>query len=327
MKAIVYTQYGPPDVLHLKDVDKPTPNDDQVLIKVHAADVTAGDCKIRGFKDVPVAFWLPWRIMLGLRKPKKTILGYEVAGVIESVGNNVTRFNVGDAVFGSTGFGFGAYAEYVCISEKEAIITKPANLTHHEAAGLIFGASASLFFLKKGCIQSGHRVLINGASGALGTAAIQLAKHFGAHVTGICSTKNIELVRSLGADHVIDYTQNDFTKTDQPYDLIFDTVGKISFSQCKPIMTADGHFVQAVFGLTQMLQALWVRLTSRRKIVCAIAMETVDDLQAIKQLAEAGVIKPVIDRRYPMTQAVDAHRYVETGHKVGSVVMTIIADD
>ncbi|MFC1888238.1 NAD(P)-dependent alcohol dehydrogenase [Thermodesulfobacteriota bacterium] len=320
MKAIVYTKYGPPDVLELKEVEKPTPKENEVLIRVYATTATAADgLARRGEPSIG-------RIFTGFRRPRKKIriLGFELAGEIESVGKDVKRFRKGDQVFGFTGVGFGAYAEYKCMSEKGSLVIKPANLSYEEAAAVTDGASTALFFLRdKASIQSRQKVLIYGASGSIGTFAVQLAKYFGAEVTGVCSTTNLELVKSLGADKVIDYTKEDFTKGGETYDIIFDTVGKSSFSRCKSSLKQNGRYLITVLGLTQLVQMLWTSMTGSKKVICAMSIEKTEALIFIKELVEAGKIRPVIDRRYPLEQIVEAHRYVEKGHKKGNVVITL----
>lgn len=328
MKAIVYTKYGPPDVLRLTEVEKPTPKDDEVLIRVHAATVTAGDVNARGFTFVPPGFGPLPRLMFGLRKPNKTILGTELAGEIESVGKDVRLFKKGDQVFGIGSEIFGAYAEYACRPAKGALALKPANLTYDEAAALPFGASTALYFLRDMAkIQRGQNILVNGASGGVGVYAVQLAKYHGAQVTGVCSTANLGLVKSLGADQVIDYTQEDFAKRAETYDIILDTVhGKTSFSRCKGSLKQNGLYVAVAGGLQEAAQMLGTSITGGKKVIFGSAVERKEDMVFIKELVEAGQIKPVIDRRYPLEQTAEAHRYVDTGHKKGSVVITVKHD-
>jgi len=323
MKAIVCTKYGPPEVLQLKEVAKPAPEDNEVLIKVYAATVTKYDCWRRSC-TAPTGFWLPMRIASGLRKPKKTILGTELAGEIESVGKDVKRFNEGDQVFGFPPYGsFGAHAEYICLSEDGMVAIKPANMTYEEAAAVPQGALTALYFLRRGNIQSGQKVLIFGASGGVGTYAVQLAKYFGAEVTGVCSTTKLEFVTSLGADKVIDYTKEDFTKNGQTYDIIFDTVGESSVSGCKSSLKKKGFYLFTTFGLPKLVQILWLSMTSSKKVIFGLLKERTEDLLFLKVLIEVGKIRSVIDRRYPLEQTAEAHRYVETGHKKGNVVITV----
>ena len=323
MKAIVYTKYGPPEVLQLKEVEKPSPKSNEVLIKIFATTVSSGDYRMRGFKVNPL-MWLPMRMYLGFIRPKKQILGFSIAGKIESVGKNVKLFKEGDQVFGSTGFGGGAYAEYICLSEEANLQIMPVNMTYEEAASIPFGGPTALHFLKKGNIRSGQKVLIYGASGAIGTAAIQIAKYFGTEVTGVCSSTNLELVKSLGADSVIDYTKEDFTKSDQTYDIIFDTVGKSPFSGCVRSLKKKGFYLRAVhMELAPLLQGLWTDVTSKKKIIGGISADAKKDLIFLKELFEAGKLKPVIDISYPLEQTAEAHRYAEKGHKKGNVVITV----
>ncbi len=328
MKAIVYTEYGPADVLHLQDVEKPTAKDNEVLIKVHATSVTAADCNARGFTFVPPGFGVMARLMFGPRKPRQPILGTELSGEIVEVGKDVRRFKKGDQVFG-TSLKYGAYAEYICMAEDARLVMKPANLTFVEAASISFGASAALYFLRdKAKLQPGQEVLIIGASGCTGVYAIQLAKYYGAEVTGVCSTRNREMVRSLGADHAIDYTKEDFTKNGQTYDVIFDMVpGKSSFGRVKSSLKPNGLYLAGAGGLESFAQMAWTALTGGKKVIAGMALDRVEDLVFLKELLEAGKLKPVIDRRYPLEQAAEAHRYADTGHKRGSVVITINTEE
>lgn len=323
MKAIICTKYGSPEVLQLNEVKKPTPQDNEVLIKVHAASVTAADGMMR--LGTPRFS----RLFLGLTKPKVQIPGTGFAGVIEAVGEKVTRFKPGDEVFGESVFGQGTNAEYFCMTEAGLLTIKPANITHSEAAPVCDGALTSMSFLTDiGNIRRGQHVLINGASGSLGTAAVQLAKHYGANVTGVCSTANIDMVKSLGADQVIDYTKEDFTHNSQAYDIIYDTVGKSSFSRCKAALTQRGVFISPVLSLPLLLQMVWTSMVGSKKAkFSATGIRPVPELKVlfeeIKSLIEAGKIKSVIDKTYALAQTADAHRYVEKGHKKGNVVLAI----
>jgi len=316
MKAIVYTKFGPPDVLQLKEVRKPAPKDNEVLIKIHATTVVKEDPDMRaspGFN--------------GFLKPRHPILGQELAGEIESIGKDVTRFKPGDQVFGFDMF--GAYAEYKCMPENGALSIKPDNISYEDAASIPNGALTALPFLRdKGKIQSGQSVLIYGASGSVGSAAVQLAKYYGAKVTGVCSSTNLEGVKSLGADQVIDYTQEDFTENGKTYEIIFDTVGKRSFSECKGSLTDEGIYLATVPTPVMMLQALWTAKSGSKKVKFVAAglrsaSEKIKDLVFLTELIEMGKMKAVIDRCYPLEQIVEAHRYVEQGHKKGNVVITV----
>jgi len=330
MKAIVYTEYGPPEVLQLKEVAKPTPKDNELLIRVSATSVNYGDLVARNFKaispqkfNMPFLFWFLAKIFFGFRKPKIHILGSEFAGEVEAVGQKVKLFKPGDPVFGYLGQRMGAYAEYLCLPEDGCIAIKPANISYEEAASIPYGAIMALNLLQKVNIRRGQKVLINGASGGIGSAAVQLAKHFGAEVTGVCGTPRLELVKCLGADHVIDYTKGDFTQNGETYDLIFDILGKSSFSRCKNSLKPNGRYLLASFKMKQLFQMLWTSMLGSKKVICAIAPGSTTDLISVKELIEAGKIKAVIDRCYPLEQAAEAHRYVDKGHKKGNVVITL----
>lgn len=330
MKAVVYTEFGSPDVLHLKEVAKPTPKDNEVLIRVRATPVTFGDILARNFNKVsprnftmPSIIWLPARMALGFRKPKRQILGSEFAGEIEAVGQAVTLFKAGDPVFGYRAMNFGANAEYLCMPEDGILTIKPASLTDEEAATIPGGALTALTLLRKVNIQPGQKVLINGASGSIGSAALQLAKHYGAEVTGVCGTPRVAFVKALGADKVIDYTKEDFTQSGETYDLIVDILGKCSFARCKHALKPNGRVLYASFHMKQLFQMLWTSKFGGRKVICALSTETRDDLLLIRELVETGKLKAVIDRCFPLEQAANAHRYVEAGLKTGSVVLTV----
>ncbi len=312
MKAAVYTRYGPPEVLQVKDVEKPTPKDNEILIRIYATTVTSGDVRMRKADPFLV------RLFMGLTRPKKTILGSDLAGVVEAVGKDARQFKEGDRVFGG---GPSANAEYTCVRDGGLRAAMPANMTFEEAAAVPFGALSALHFLRKGNVRKGQRVLIYGASGAVGTAAVQLARYFGAEVTGVCSTANLDLVRSLGADHVIDYTKEDFTKPGT-YDLILDTVGKSSFSSSLRSLKKKGVYLSALAlaPIGRKLRAM----TGGKRFIGGVASPKTEDLVFLKEVIEAGKLRSVIDRRYPLGQIVEAHRYVETGHKKGNVVITLV---
>ena len=324
MKAVLAEKYGSSDIFKLKEIAKPTPEDNEVLIKIHATTVTAGDT-IRRSGKYPLLFWLPTRLMFGLFKPRKIIPGGTLSGEIEEIGKNVKLFKKGDLVYGEAGLGMGACAEYICLPEKPLLALKPNNMTHEEAAGVPDGAATSLYFLKKGKIKEGQKVLINGASGGNGTYAVQLAKHFGAEVIGVCSTKNIELVKSLGADKVIDYTKEDFTQNTKKYDIIYDPVGKTSFSKCKKSLKKNGYFLTTVPTLRIILQALRTSIVGNRKVITGMppASTFSEELNFLKGIIEKGKLRTVIDQYYSLEQLADAHSYVEKGHKKGNVVITI----
>jgi len=329
VKAIVWTAYGPPDVLQLQEVTKPIPKDNEVLIRVHATTVTAGDCELRNLEFPVMSFLM--RLYIGLIRPTRIIiLGQELAGEIEAVGKAVTRFQEGDQVFGATGFHMGAYAEYICLpaEPKEGgmagmLAGKPASMTYDEAAAIPVGGLEALHFLRAANIQRGEHVLINGSGGSIGTAAIQLAKHFGAEVTGVDSMKKLDMLRSAGADHVIDYTQEDFTKNGQTYDVIFDVVGKSSFSRCEKSLKEEGRYLTANPGWSQMMRGQRASKKRGKRVVSGTASRRGEDLAFLKELIEAGRLRTVIDRRYPLEQVAEAHRYVETGQKAGNVVITV----
>jgi len=302
MKAVVCTKYGPPEVLQLKEIEKPTPGDNEICIKVFATSVTASDCIIRGFK-VPIKFWIPMGLAIGFKKPRKSILGMVFAGEVESVGNDIKSFKKGDQVFGFDRFGFGTYAEYKCIPKEGLLVKKAANVSYEEAAAVPYGGLLALYYLKKGNVQSGQKILIYGASGAVGTSAVQLAKYLGAEVTGVCSTTNLELVKSLGANKVIDYTKEDFTVREDLYDLIFNAVGKKKIKlQCKKALTQNGKLITVDDGSPTF---------------------HIEDLILLNELIEKGQIKAVIDRCYRLEQIVEAHRYVDKGRKKGNVIITV----
>ncbi len=324
MKAAIYRRYGPPQVVEIRDVEKPVPKDNEVLVRIHATTVSAADWRMR--RAVPFIV----RFMSGLWRPKKIqILGMEFAGTVESLGKAVTRFGEGDQVFGSTGFKFGAHAECVCLREDALLAIKPVNMTFEEAAAVLFGGMSALHFLRKANIQAGQKVLIYGASGSVGVFAVQLAKYFGAHVTGVCSTANLELVKSLGADEVVDYTKEDFSSAGLVYDVVFDTVGKSGFSRSLKSLKRGGSYVR-VGGSGRLLSILggivqekWASITGAAKVIGGVAGGSAGDLSFLKGLIEAGKLRTVIDRCYSLDEIVEAHRYVEAGHKKGHVVVVL----
>lgn len=318
MKAVVYTQYGPPEVLQQAEVEKPLPKDNEVLIKVRATTVTAGDWRMR--KAEPFLA----RLFNGLFRPQKVnILGFEVAGDVAALGKDVTGFQEGDPVFASCGLGFGGYAEYKCLPET-AVATKPTNTSYEEAAAVPIGGITALRFLREGHVQSGQDVLIYGASGSVGTYAVQLAKHFGARVTGVCSTANVEMVKALGADKVIDYTQEDFTHNGETYHIIMDTVGKSPFVRSLQALKPGGYYLLVYSGPGDIIKKAWANATSGKTVLSETAAAEPDDLPFLKTLIEAGKLKAVIDRTYPLDDIVAAHRYVQKGHKKGNVAITVV---
>jgi NADPH:quinone reductase-like Zn-dependent oxidoreductase len=311
-----------PDVLEVSEVAKPVPKDNEVLIKVRATTVTSGDWRARSL-SMPAGFGLIARLVFGISKPRQPILGSELAGVVESTGKDVTKFKTGDEVFAFSDARMGAHAEYKTMPEDGAVALKPANLTFEEAAALSFGGTTALIFLRRGKIQKGEKVLVNGASGAVGTAVVQLAKHFGADVTGVCSTANLELVTSIGADKVIDYTREDFTKNGETYDIIVDTAGTAPFSRCKGSLKEGGRLLKVLGTLPDLLQAPLASLTGSKRVIAGPVWGSAEDLRFLAELAEAGEYKPVIDRSYPFEQMADAHCRVDAGHKRGNVVVTL----
>jgi NADPH:quinone reductase-like Zn-dependent oxidoreductase len=324
MKAIVHTKYGSPDELQLLEVEKPVPGDNEVLIKIHATTVTTTDCNARNFTFVPKSFMFFARIMFGFRKPKIKILGIDLAGEIEAIGKDVKLFKTGDHVFGSTGTKFGGHAEYVFVSENGALAIKPADLSWEKAAAISLAGNTALFFIRDlAKIQTGQKILIHGASGAIGTYAVQLAKYYGAEVTGVCSATNAEMVKSLGADKVIDYTKDDFSKSDEKYDFVFNVVGKTTFSKCKGILKPKGIYLDNMMEVKDFLKVLWTSIVGGKKIKGGVSTERAENLKFFIELIDSGMLRPVIDRIFPLERTAEAFQYVEQGHKKGNVVLTI----
>lgn len=317
MKAIVNTRYGPPEVLQLKEVEKPQPKDHELLVRIVATAVNSGDWRLRKAEPYAVRFFF------GLRKPRISILGGVFSGEIEAVGKDVTLFNVGKPVFGSTGMRFGAYAQYICLPENSAIALKPDILSHKEAAVIPFGASTALHFLRKANIKAGQNVLIYGASGSVGTAAVQLAKYYGANVTAVCSTTNLEMVNSIGADKVIDYTKTDFTKSTEIYDVIMCTTNKLSFSQSIKSLHKKGTLILSDAGMREILKGIWTSISSSQNVLTGVISQDAGTMQFLKELIDNGKLKPVIDRTYSLEHMAEAHAYVELGHKKGNVAVTV----
>jgi NADPH:quinone reductase-like Zn-dependent oxidoreductase len=323
LKAAVYTRYGPPDVVSIKEIETPTPKDNEVLIRVHATTVTTGDARVRAL-NLPKGFGLIGRLAIGISGPRQPILGSELAGVIEAVGKDVTKFKVGDQVLAFTDAKLGCHAEYKTMPEDGALARKPANLSFEEAATLCFGGTTALHFFRKGNLQRGEKILIVGASGGVGTAAVQLAQNFGAEVTGVCSTANVDLVKSLGADSVIDYTRDDFTRNGETYDVIMDTAGSAPFPRCKNSLKENGRLLVVLGGLPDILRVPVVAMTSKKKVVAGPASIPATDIAVLAGFAETGEYKAVIDSRFPFDRIVDAHRRLEAGHKKGNVVVTLV---
>lgn len=330
MKAAVYTQYGPPEVLHIQEIAKPTPKDNEVLIRVRAAAVNFGDTIARDFGSItpgkfnmPAFFWLPARMAFGFWKPKVNILGSEFAGDVEAVGKDVNQYAPGDAVFGYRGPSMGANAEYICMAQDGMIAHKPTSVSYAEAATIPYGALTAMSLLRKAHIERGQKVLINGASGSIGSYALQLARYYGAEVTGVCGTQRMQFVKSLGADHVLDYTREDFTQRSETYDLIFDVLGRSSFGRSKRVLNPNGRYLLASFKTKQLVQMLWTSIRGGKKVICALSSETPADMQIIRELVEAGVLKTAVDRGYPLEQIAEAHHYAESSQRRGNVVLTL----
>jgi NADPH:quinone reductase-like Zn-dependent oxidoreductase len=324
MRAVVYREYGPPEVLRLEEVEKPVPKDNEVLVRIHATSVTSGDCNARNFVFVPPGFKPVARLMFGLRRPTKPVLGMDFAGEVEATGSGVRAFAVGDRVFGTSDADMGAYAEYICRPEAGALAHIPAGLGYAEAAAVPFGGLTALIFLRdRARVQRGQKVLIVGASGGVGAYAVQIAHHLGGQVTGVCSGRNADLVRSLGAARVIDYAQEEFAQSGDTYDVIFDTVGKSTFAGVKSLLTANGLYLSGAGGPGAMVQVPWTALTSRRKVLAGPAIGKQEHMLALAALLESGAIRPVVDRQYSLEEIVDAHRYVDQGHKRGAVVIAV----
>jgi NADPH:quinone reductase-like Zn-dependent oxidoreductase len=330
MKAIVFTQYGTPEVLQLKEVVKPTPRDNEIRIKVYATPVNFADTLIRNFKTIsprkfnmPFLFWLIGKMYFGFRKPRVTILGSEFSGEIESVGKKVKLYRKGDQVFGYCGPRMGAYAEYLCLNENGFVEMKPANMNHEEASAVPYGAIMALNLIRKINLQPKQKVLVNGASGGIGPAVVQFARYYGAEVTGVCGTQRLEFVKSLGADKVIDYSKEDYTRSGESYDYIIDILGKSSFESCRQSLTTNGRLFYISFKMKQIFQMLWTSMIGSKKVICVLSNEKPEDLTFVKELIELGKIKTVIDKCFPLNQAAEAHWYVEKGDKKGNVVITM----
>jgi len=323
MKGVVYTKYGSPDVLQLKEVEKPIPKGDEVLIKVHAAEATKADCELRSFNFPVKWFWLPLRITMGLIKPKKQILGGYFAGEIESVGKDVSNFKKGDQVFGTTKLRMGAYGEYVCLPASYTLVPKPCNVSFEEAAAVPLGGLNALHFLRKANIRKGEKVLVNGAGGSIGTFGVQIAKAMGAEVTAVDSTVKEEMLRRIGADHFFDYTKEDFAKSCKTYDVILDMVAKSSYSECVKILNSKGRYLIANPRISDMLRSVLTSKFTDKTAIFVFAGEKEEELLALKEMIEEGKIKIIVDKIYPLEQAAEAHRRVETEQRLGPVVISV----
>jgi NADPH:quinone reductase-like Zn-dependent oxidoreductase len=324
MKAVICTKYGPPEVLQMKEVEKPVPKEKEVLVKIKATTVNGADARIRG-AVFPSIFNIPVKLAMGFNGPRKKILGVEMAGTVEAVGSKVTRFKVGDEVFASTGADFGGYAECVCLPEKTVMTNKPSNMTFGEAAAVPHCGLAAIYYLKKGKVSPGQKVLIYGAAGGIGTFAVQLAKTMGAEVTGVCSASGVEMVKSIGADKVIDYTSKNFETRFETYDIIFDTVGKGPIATCVNALKEKGVYYSAVhLELSRIWEGIKVTLISSKKVIGGVATYTNENLETLKELIEAGKLKTVVDKQYSLDQIVEAHAYVDTGHKKGHVIVNLV---
>ena len=317
MKAIELTKYGAPEYLQMNEVEKPSPKGNEILIKIHASSVSSGDARMRRADPFII------RLIFGFKRPRKPVLGVVVAGEIEALGKSVSKYKIGDQVFGSSGMNFGAHAEYVSVPEDAVLALKPGNMSYEEAAAIPFGATASMHFLRIAKIQQGQKVLIYGASGALGTMAVQLAKNYGADVTAVCSTANVELMKSLGADHVIDYTREDFTRNGEKYDVVFDTIGKSPLRKALNSLSNNGHLLLASASIGTMIGGSIKSMFINKKIVSGVIKEKIEDMNFFKQEIEKGSLKAVIDRTYPLEQIAKAHAYVDKGHKKGNVIIAI----
>lgn len=322
MRAAVYHEYGPPNVVRIEEVEKPTPKDHQVLVRVRASTVGTWDCEARSF-SFPLWFWLPLRLAMGIRTPRWPVLGQEVAGEVEAVGRNVKRFAPGDRVFAAVGLGFGGHAEYICLSAKRAITHMPKNMSYAEAACIPTGGDNALHFLRLAAVQPGESVLINGAGGNIGVLAVQIAKHYGAEVTAVDSSEKLETLRKIGADHVIDYGETDFTRMGKTWDVIFDLVQTSSYSRAIAVLNSNGRYIVANPLFASLLRARLTNRTSDKKVITRFAGSKPNDLVVLKELAEAGVIHATIDRQYPLEKAAEAHAYVDTGCRRGAVVLTM----